>query len=320
MKRSTLSSAAASTAGRMGDAAGANAGQVTFFADSRVASERITLDDVARIEGVSDAELKTRLRQIDLGNSPRPMSSRTLSRSTVEAALRQAGVKDKLKIHFPKKMTVHRTGQKLAADDVARRAHEAISQEAAEAWGEGHQVAVEPIKWRSEMILPAGEVVVDARTRDGQPPLGASMITVRFVVDGVEAEERTVSARVSVTGPLCQAAGELARDQRIEQGDLMEVQGPLERGALSCKDALGQAPRSRIKPGAVIKARMVKPPMLVRRGDRVTIVYQNGGLRITARGEAMRDGTRGQWIPVTNSASQQVIKALVQAPGQVQVQ
>lgn len=300
------------------DARGAQ-GRITFFAKSEVTGARITIDDVARVEGMRDEDLKARVRAADLGATPRPLGERVLAKGTIEAALRSAGVPENVRVTIPKRVVVRRAGQRLAPAQVARQAQIAVEAMAKSAWGEGYEVRVEPVKWRRELLLPSGEVIVEARTRDGKAPQGSSLIEVRFLVDGQEATHKTVSTKIEVVGTLCQAARQIDRGEVLSQSDLIEKRGALTRGAMPCAQLIGQSARSRISMDAVIGERMVEPPRLVKRGERVTITYVSGALRISTRGEALQDGVKGEMINVTNQDSKKVIRGFVEGPGQVRI-
>ena len=89
---------------------------------------------------------------------------------------------------------------------------------------------------------------------------------------------------------------------------MSEAHGPLSRGLIGCAAAVGQEVKGALRPDTPIKASQLQPPTLVRRGDRVKIIFDSGTLRITAEGEATKDGARGEWIPVLNLGSKRVIK------------
>ncbi len=312
----TLLGAAILLAALLPAAAADAQGRVKFFAESQVTGPRLTLDDVARIEGVDEA-LKARLRAIDLGAAPRPMGSRSLSRPTIEAALRQAGLPEGLNVVFPRQMIVQRPGQKLPEAEAGAMARAAITEALSARWGQGYAVAVD-LTWRGEVLLPQGAVVVAAEI-DGAKPQGASLVRVRFEVGGVQEETRQVSARITVEGPGCKAARDLERGAPIGPDDVVEARGAIERDAIPCAEALGMAPRSLIREGAALRLGALEAPALVKRGDRVTVTFQAGGLRITTQGEAMRDGALGERIPVNTVASAKVINAEVGGPGEVWV-
>lgn len=87
--------------------------------------------------------------------------------------------------------------------------------------------------------------------------------------------------------------------------DLGQIQGQLLRRAASA--------------GSVLTPELVEAPRLVRRGDLVTVTARTGGIEIRTQGKAMRDGVRGERIPVENASSRRVVEGQVTGSGQVEV-
>jgi flagella basal body P-ring formation protein FlgA len=72
-----------------------------------------------------------------------------------------------------------------------------------------------------------------------------------------------------------------------------------------------------VKAGQVITPYIVKAPALIKRGDWVTIVSGRKGLTVTSSGEALKDGVKGDQIPVKNLRSNTRIRAWVINKGMV---
>jgi flagella basal body P-ring formation protein FlgA len=72
-----------------------------------------------------------------------------------------------------------------------------------------------------------------------------------------------------------------------------------------------------VKSGQVITPYIVKAPALIKRGDWVTIVSGRKGLTVTSSGEALKDGVKGDQIPVKNLRSNTRIRAWVINKGMV---
>jgi flagella basal body P-ring formation protein FlgA len=64
---------------------------------------------------------------------------------------------------------------------------------------------------------------------------------------------------------------------------------------------------------------MLKSPRLVRRGDRVQLAWSGGSVNVRMSGTALKDGVRGDRIPVRNVNSKRVIEGIVDGPGKVTV-
>lgn len=126
---------------------------------------------------------------------------------------------------------------------------------------------------------------------------------------------------VSVTLPVVVATRSMARGSQISSGDLVLEPKDLARlrnqYLTSLEPALGMEIRSPLQPNAVIYANMLKEPLAVHRGEKVTILAKRGSVHIQARGEALQDGMKGAQIRVKNGQSERTVHAWVQGPGLV---
>ena len=68
-----------------------------------------------------------------------------------------------------------------------------------------------------------------------------------------------------------------------------------------------------MRPGEPIRRAWLKVPPLVKRGDRVRMVARRGRVELSAAGEALGDGRRGQVVRVRNLASRKVVSGIVHA-------
>ena len=88
---------------------------------------------------------------------------------------------------------------------------------------------------------------------------------------------------------------------------------------LRAEDLYGLTPRRIITAGNTIKEMDVEQPRIVQRGESVTMIYQHGGIRLTATGKAMEFGAKGDMIRVVNNQSSQSIDAIVTGTQEVTV-
>lgn len=85
------------------------------------------------------------------------------------------------------------------------------------------------------------------------------------------------------------------------------------------EDLVGYLPRRPLAAGQPIRLTDLKPDIVVRRRDLVTVQFRTSGMSLSTRGEALRDGARGDIIQVRNSHSRKVIEARVVGPDTVEV-
>lgn len=131
----------------------------------------------------------------------------------------------------------------------------------------------------------------------------------------------TALVQASVFVPAVHAARVIERGQTIaaEQLQLQEVNvAKTSRGFYNSADeVIGQGAKRRIRAGALIAPNLLSAPLLVRRGQQVTIVASQDGISASATGEALGNGRAGEVIRVRNLGSQKVIEAQVVEEGVV---
>ncbi|HEY0681616.1 MAG TPA: flagellar basal body P-ring formation chaperone FlgA [Steroidobacter sp.] len=71
--------------------------------------------------------------------------------------------------------------------------------------------------------------------------------------------------------------------------------------------------------GTALTVDMLQPNVLVRRGQRVTLIAANGPVQIRAQGEALTEGAATERVRVQNVSSLKVVEGVVESAGVVRV-
>jgi flagella basal body P-ring formation protein FlgA len=82
---------------------------------------------------------------------------------------------------------------------------------------------------------------------------------------------------------------------------------------------IGMAAKRALRPDQQLSLADFGPPILVARGDTVTLVYEMPGIQLTARGTAQENGTKGEAVTVVNPTSKRIVHGVVVGQGKVQV-
>lgn len=88
---------------------------------------------------------------------------------------------------------------------------------------------------------------------------------------------------------------------------------------ISEKEFLSSSARSFIKQGQIITINKIKPKLFVKKGDMIEVSYQEGGVKITARLEAMQNGSFGEEIMARNPTSKKTLKVRITAQGKGEI-
>ena len=119
--------------------------------------------------------------------------------------------------------------------------------------------------------------------------------------------EKTIQIPVLTKGALA--------DDIISSSDLEWIDVPTRQMVndtiVDADKLIGKTPVRMVEAGVPVRARDVKSPQLVARGDEVLLQFNQAGLQLTAKGKAMQNGAEGEVIRVLNLSSNQSLRAEV---------
>jgi flagella basal body P-ring formation protein FlgA len=128
---------------------------------------------------------------------------------------------------------------------------------------------------------------------------------------------------LTIEVPVVVSSRSLSRGQQLTSADLslaLTDLATLRHGHYaSIATVTGYELARNLAPGTVITPVIARPPIMIKRGDRVIIVASGSGLAVQTEGEALRDGAAGSQIPVRNLTSRQTVHAYVKSRGVVEI-
>jgi flagella basal body P-ring formation protein FlgA len=164
----------------------------------------------------------------------------------------------------------------------------------------------------------------DAMTVDGlnvDPRTGRFSVFVTAPANSDNAQRQRVSGRIVYQVTIAVPAHSMSMGDVFGPSDVSEAKLPRERVASDAitnpQQLIGKAARRILRVGETVRAGDIADPVVVHKGDLVTIVLNTAGMRLTAQGKAMEDGAMGAAIRVTNTQSSRVIDTVVAGPNQV---
>ncbi|ROR34905.1 flagella basal body P-ring formation protein FlgA [Inmirania thermothiophila] len=203
--------------------------------------------------------------------------------------------------------------------DAVRRAAEAHARAAAGAAAEHIEVRAGALDPRLRLPRCAG--ALETFDPPGSRAVGRRVVGVRC--PGPRPWSLYVSVTVRGLVPVVVAARPVprgrtlsAQDLRVERRDL----AALPAGYLDALErAVGQETLRPLRPGEVVSPAALRPPRLVRRGERVVLEAGAGPVRVRSSGRALGDAPLGARVRVRNEGSGRVVEGVVVGPGRVQV-
>lgn len=111
--------------------------------------------------------------------------------------------------------------------------------------------------------------------------------------------------------------------ERILSEDLGSVKLPLGRvggyTVTARDDLVGMEVRRMLSQGRPVMTQSVSKPIIIGRGDRISIRYADGQLALSAPGKALTDAHQGQELRVVNTASNTTLTAIAAEKGIVEI-
>ena len=173
----------------------------------------------------------------------------------------------------------------------------------------------------SRLRLSRCDVPLEAFQPSGSRALGNTTVGVRCT--GNTTWTLYVPVSVSLFGDVVVAARPLGRKTLLTAADLKLARrdlAQLHSGYFSdIGQLIGKQTGRSIAVDTAISSSLVREPLAIKRGQRVSLVAASGGLEVRMSGEAMADGAAGDRIRVRNLSSKRVVDGIVKSASTVQV-
>lgn len=151
----------------------------------------------------------------------------------------------------------------------------------------------------------------------------SSRLTAEVRCSGVRQWRLFVPVKVTLRQSVVVAALPLERGKVLAPGDVLLAErelGAINGGYLTSTEAVaGQVLRRAVPAGAALAPALLEAPVLVRRGQAVTVQAKSGALTVQAPAVARGDGALGQVIEVQNVSSKKILQAIVKNEKTVEI-
>lgn len=109
----------------------------------------------------------------------------------------------------------------------------------------------------------------------------------------------------------------------LSQEDLTEISMP--KSAVrsnifySMNELIGMSAKRTLAANQMISKNDITPPILVKRNELITVVYQNGLVRLSTKARALDNGSQGDMVTLENTTSKKPFQAKITGPQQAEV-
>lgn len=285
---------------------------VRVYDQVEIAADQIQLGKIARIDG-DDAGLVRELEALVIGRSPLPGKSRSLDRTAIQLRLKQSGIDlARIELQIPPEVQVSRGAVEVGRERIEQIVTAFIQQQFA---GKGQTVRIKEIRGTEPVLLPKGSLSHQVAAPRNSALSGSLPLTVTLKVNDEIEKRMMVTAVVEVLVNAVVTTRPLGRFKPIEESDVevrpVDVSGLPADYIADPEVVLGKRTRRLLDANTVLRPDLVESQPIVKRGDRVRIIIESPGMRITALGEVKQNGCLGERIPVANLDTNKVIQARV---------
>jgi len=314
--------------------------ELRLRSECRCAGPLVTLGDVAEVFATGEAEAAS-LPAIELFPAPTPPAQRYVRLREIEDLLLLRGV-DLTEHRFsgsaqvlirpeepraepgatpPRSSPLTVAAQRQAKQrlEEAIVAHLRAVGSADVPWLVDVEPSEEQARWladpRASVAVAAqpGPLEADTGRRQFQVTVQTTHESVRFAIE----------AGVAAAPPVVVSVESLPRGAPVRATDVALVRLPPEQGPPeglhSLEEIVGKETTRAIPKGKVVAADWVRSPLLVRRGDVVTVSARSGGVCVRTTARARDDGSLGELVAVESLTDRSTYYARVVRPREVEV-
>ncbi|WP_297526491.1 flagellar basal body P-ring formation chaperone FlgA [Thiohalobacter sp.] len=209
-----------------------------------------------------------------------------------------------------------------AAQDLAaiRASAEALLLEQASAHHSG-RVEVRIGRLDPRLKLAPCRQPLEARLPDGARLIGRSSVQVSC--PDLPGWSLYVTGQIDVFQKMLVTRRAIARGETLSRDDLVLAERNLARlqggGFDDPAEILGKVAVRALPAGTPLRPALVRGRKLISRGDRVTLVADQGGIQVRMQGEAVSDGRAGERVRVRALSSRRIVEGRVAGAGVVKV-
>ncbi|MBC8287005.1 MAG: flagellar basal body P-ring formation protein FlgA [Nitrospinae bacterium] len=162
-----------------------------------------------------------------------------------------------------------------------------------------------------DILLPLGEKELIYKARSNSQKAGRIPLILQIKVDNKHQKTIRINSRVSVSQKVIKTIrqvkkGELFSNDNI-QLETVQTERPLENAMGNLGNALGYEASRNLPSGKILTSRLLKKPALGNRGDKILILAEKGGMKITTPGILKEDGYEDGMVQVLNIETKKTI-------------
>ncbi len=291
--------------------AGINDIEIRVLPESIVYDEYYTLGDIAELDGF-DIETIQKLARLQVGKSPLPGHSLLVSHGMIRRKINNFGSKREFKLNLPSKPMVSRASIKVTKEQLYELADKEIRSQY-----EGYDQVKITVKTKlKDIYLPKGKISYEMKRIGNKVRIGGySTWSLSLLTNREEIKKVYVRAKVEVFDEVFVAKGKIRKGEKIAKADLTtitkNISGERVGYAAESDILVGKQAKRDILENESLKKNLVEKPVLIKKGAPIKLIYKTKNLFLTNIVKALKEGKKGDVIPVRPLTGKKTIYAVV---------
>jgi len=176
---------------------------------------------------------------------------------------------------------------------------------------EKEQLEIDIYYQGGKIEIPSGEKLLVYKKHGGSRNIGRIPITLEIKVDGIFQKRIGVNTRVMVSQKVVKTTRQIKRGEIFTTDNIhletIKTERFLGNTIKSLEDALGYEAVNYLQNGRSLLRRSMKKPALGSKGEKIMILAEKNGLKITTPGILKEDGYKNAMVQVLNIESKKII-------------
>lgn len=269
---------------------------------SKVETQNIYLKDISYIQA-KNQDFKQFLQNIVIDKSPPPQKTKLITKKQII---------EKLKNYHLDLSSIRITGNKtLVLSDFRELPLDKVKKDITSFLKKHIQnIKIQSINITSRKLFVPSKYKTNIHIRSKT----GNYIYLDYIVSfNQKSIKLPISVQYSTVKTVVIANKYIPKGKKISQEDikLIKMSNVRDEFIENIKQAVGKIAKVNIKANSPIKKYYLKPDFLVKKNDKVKVIYSNKVIRVELIGQALENGEKGQIIKVKNISSGKKIKCKV---------
>jgi flagellar basal body P-ring formation protein FlgA len=166
-----------------------------------------------------------------------------------------------------------------------------------------------------DITVPQGIIDMNFDLPHRRVRMGRFPVAVKITVNNILQKKLRLTAHVTHYSPVIKTIRSVNRGEILTKGDVAIEVVPsnriLRNAMTSLDDVVGNQAIRNMGMGRVVTVNSLRKPTLVKKGDQVTLIAQNGGMKITAPGIVREKGFKDSLVQVLNIQTKKTVYGMV---------